>query len=115
MKESGGVEIVYACDTSLFNKCISISDEDFAHVFYELREYGQAVKVVNGFHTHVAIHPYKLLIDARGAVNPKGDYIIVRSLLESVPKYAGESNVQYTLLLDETSPIPKEIFAGKGN
>lgn len=110
MKENGGAEITYTCDTALFTKCISISDANFSHTLYELKEYGKAVKVVNGFNTHVAVHPYKLLIDARSTTNPKRDYRDIIEAIKAIPKYVEESNVQYTLLRDEDSPIPADIF-----
>lgn len=110
MKENGGVEITYVCDPMLFTKCISISDANFSHTLYELKEYGKAVKVVNGFSTHVAVHPYKLLIDARSFTNPARDYRDVISALMDIPKYAEYSNVQYTLLCDDNSPIPADVF-----
>lgn len=110
MNDNGGVEVTYACEPDKFTKCTKISDADFSHIIYELREYGKAVKVINGFSTHVAVHPYKLLIDARGATNKKRDYYNVCETLRDIPKYAANTNVQYTLFVDSDSPINPDVF-----
>ena len=109
MNEYGGVEVQTSMP-DIDGKIIKITDAAFFYTLRQLEKYGQAVKVVDGFDTHVAIRPYRLIIDGRSSTNKKIDLYNVIEELQRIPEYAPHSNVQYILVMDEESEIPKNVF-----
>lgn len=109
MNEYGGFEVVTDIPDEEV-KVVKVTDASFFYTLRQLEEYGKAVKVVMGFGTHVALHPYRLVIDGRFATNKNIDLYNVIEELKRIPGYSQYSNVQYTLVLDEGSKIPRNVF-----
>lgn len=110
MKETGGVKIVFDSYTETADRIICVSDPSFFYVLKQLEEYSQAVKVVNRYKTHVAAFPYRILIDGRASTNNHMDLYNLTAGLKNLAKHVENSNIQCTLLLDEESPIPRNVF-----
>lgn len=109
MNEYGGVEIKTNIP-DVEAKVIKVTDASFFYTLRQLEKYGQAVKVVDGFGTHVSLRPYRLIIDGRSSTNKSIDLYNVIEELRRIPGYAPHSNVQYTLVVDEESKIPRDVF-----
>lgn len=109
MNEYGGAEVKTDMP-EVEAKVIKVTDASFFYTLKQLEKYGQAVKVVDGFGTHVSLRPYRLIIDGRSSTNKSIDLYNVIEELRRIPGYAPHSNVQYTLVLDEGSKIPKNVF-----